>query len=209
MTSERLPERSIPDRGPGHAFIAIAHRGLVEGLECDGSLESVPRSIHPHLNPLPSRARRKGAKAHFHAIDAGSRQPCGWKLTGDSDAPPPPPQRGTSPSPRVVFDRTTFLPPRPLLDSGLRWKDELGAVIDDGMPRFTNYRPPSPGHAFIAISSCRLPPARQGIGLGTAIHRGSLLRRPTKLRTTPLLDSGPVSVYGAGIGIHCGLGKAA
>ena len=41
------------------------HRGLVEGLECDWSLESVPRSIHPHLNPLPSRARRKGAKAHF------------------------------------------------------------------------------------------------------------------------------------------------
>ena len=27
MTNERLPERSIPDRSPGHAFIAIAHPG--------------------------------------------------------------------------------------------------------------------------------------------------------------------------------------
>ncbi len=27
MANERLPERSIPDRGPGHAFIAIAHPG--------------------------------------------------------------------------------------------------------------------------------------------------------------------------------------
>ena len=27
MANERLPERSIPDRSPGHAFIAIAHAG--------------------------------------------------------------------------------------------------------------------------------------------------------------------------------------
>ena len=27
MTNERLLERSIPDRSPGHAFIAIAHAG--------------------------------------------------------------------------------------------------------------------------------------------------------------------------------------
>ena len=27
MTNERLPERSIPDRSTGHAFIAIAHPG--------------------------------------------------------------------------------------------------------------------------------------------------------------------------------------
>ena len=34
------------------------------------------------------------------------------------------PQRGSSPSPRVVFDRTTFPIPAPL-DSGLRRNDEL------------------------------------------------------------------------------------
>ncbi len=28
MAIERLPERSMPDRSPGHAFIAIAHAGL-------------------------------------------------------------------------------------------------------------------------------------------------------------------------------------
>ena len=27
MANERLPEQSIPDRSPGHAFIAIAHAG--------------------------------------------------------------------------------------------------------------------------------------------------------------------------------------
>ena len=27
MANERLPERSIPDRSPGHAFMAIAHAG--------------------------------------------------------------------------------------------------------------------------------------------------------------------------------------
>ena len=27
VANERLPERSIPDRGPGHAFIGIAHAG--------------------------------------------------------------------------------------------------------------------------------------------------------------------------------------
>ena len=27
MANERLPERSIPDRSPGHAFIAIARAG--------------------------------------------------------------------------------------------------------------------------------------------------------------------------------------
>ncbi len=27
MTGERLPERSIPDRSPGHAFVPIAHAG--------------------------------------------------------------------------------------------------------------------------------------------------------------------------------------
>ena len=27
MVNERLPERSIPDRSPGHAFIVIAHAG--------------------------------------------------------------------------------------------------------------------------------------------------------------------------------------
>ena len=27
MTNERLLERSIPDRSPGHAFVAIAHAG--------------------------------------------------------------------------------------------------------------------------------------------------------------------------------------
>ena len=41
---------------------------------------------------------------------------------------PPPPQRATSPSPREVFDRTTFPLPTPL-DSGLRRNDELGAGL--------------------------------------------------------------------------------
>ena len=27
MANERLPQRSIPDRGPGHSFMAIAHAG--------------------------------------------------------------------------------------------------------------------------------------------------------------------------------------
>ena len=27
MANERLPEQSIPDRSPGHAFVPIAHAG--------------------------------------------------------------------------------------------------------------------------------------------------------------------------------------
>ena len=44
---------------------------------------------------------------------------------------PPRPQRGTSPSPRVVFDRATFPIPAPL-DSGLRRNDEWGAGMTNG-----------------------------------------------------------------------------
>ena len=43
----------------------------------------------------------------------------------------PRPQRGTSPSPREVFDRTTFPIPTPL-DSGLRRNDDWGAGVTKG-----------------------------------------------------------------------------
>ena len=85
-------------------------RELVEGLECDGSLESVPRSIHPHLNPLPSRERRKGAKAHFRTNRSSQLPPahqdmktlsCGFMRrirTGDFAVPRPGPSGGQAPA---------------------------------------------------------------------------------------------------------------
>ncbi len=33
MANERLPEGSIPDRSPGHAFVAIAHAGWCRHAE--------------------------------------------------------------------------------------------------------------------------------------------------------------------------------
>ena len=47
------------------------------------------------------------------------------------------PQRGTSPSPRVVFDRATFPIPAPL-DSGLRRNDEWGAGMTNIGAGMTN-----------------------------------------------------------------------
>ena len=49
--------------------------------------------------------------------------------TGDFALPRPYPSRGTSPSPREVFDRTTFFSIPAPLDSGLRRNDEWGAGL--------------------------------------------------------------------------------
>ena len=47
---------------------------------------------------------------------------------------PPPPQRGTSPSPRLVFDRTTFFPLHPLASAPFTiWTDIIvGAIRHNG-----------------------------------------------------------------------------
>ena len=62
MANERLPERSIPDRSPGHAFIAIAHAGLVpahQGMKigCIGWWESSSVIATTRTSPLDSRLR--------------------------------------------------------------------------------------------------------------------------------------------------------
>ena len=53
MANERLPEQSIPDRSPGHAFVPIAHAGWCRhtkveklGALVDGRVQvsSVPRT---------------------------------------------------------------------------------------------------------------------------------------------------------------------
>ena len=63
---------------------------------------------------------------------------------------PPPPQRGTSPSPRVVFDRTTFPHPHPF------WIPAFAGMTNEEV-RWRTRKPfkripeRSPGHSFVPI----------------------------------------------------------
>ena len=93
-------------------------------------------------------------------------------------------QRGTSPSPREVFDRTTFPIPTPL-DSGLRRNDEWGAGMTSGEPKRRVREPWNAGtleaakHHFRTNHSSRLAPAHQDIktqscGIMRRIRRGGL-----------------------------------
>ena len=60
MANERLPERSIPDRSPGHAFISNrssrlgpAHQG-VKTRSCDLVHGELARWILPRPTPTPA-----------------------------------------------------------------------------------------------------------------------------------------------------------
>ena len=63
MTGERLPERSLPDRSTGHAFIAIAHPGwrrhtkLCKSRSC-GLVQRIGTadSATPHPDPSGGQA---------------------------------------------------------------------------------------------------------------------------------------------------------
>ena len=112
MANERLPEQSVPDRGPGHAFVPIAHAGWCRHSKVGKSgvvawYGELARWVVPRPTPAPA-----GDKPP-HYIDC--RGECGrMKLAADCARPPPRPQRGTSP-------RTTFPSPRP---TGFRRKPE-------------------------------------------------------------------------------------
>ena len=59
MANERLPERSIPDRSPGHAFIAIAHPGWGRHTKVWGAgvviwYGELARWILPRPTPTPA-----------------------------------------------------------------------------------------------------------------------------------------------------------
>ena len=69
---------------------------------------------------------------------------------------PPPPQRGTSPSPREVFDRTTFPSPRP---SGFRLSPEWRYGRSVGFRGTIEAKQ----HYFHTNRSSRLAPAHQGM----------------------------------------------
>ena len=100
MANESLPERSIPDPSPGHAFIAIAHAGWrrhtkVLKIGCIGWWESSSVIATTRTSPLDSRlrgndefrgrndeiaewrgstARSKAAWAHFRTNESNSSQ---------------------------------------------------------------------------------------------------------------------------------------
>ena len=59
MANERLPERSIPDRSPGHAFVAIAHGGWGRRTKVWGAgvvvwYSELARRILPRPTPTPA-----------------------------------------------------------------------------------------------------------------------------------------------------------
>ena len=59
MANEWLPERSIPDRSPGHAFIAIAHPGWGRHTKVWGAgvviwYGELARWILPRPTPTPA-----------------------------------------------------------------------------------------------------------------------------------------------------------
>ncbi len=59
MANERLPERSIPDRSPGHAFVAIAHGGWGRHTKVWGAgvvvwYSELARRILPRPTPTPA-----------------------------------------------------------------------------------------------------------------------------------------------------------
>ncbi len=59
MANERLPERSIPDRSPGHAFIAIAHAGCCRRTKLSKAgvvvwYSELARRILPRPSPTPA-----------------------------------------------------------------------------------------------------------------------------------------------------------
>ena len=82
MTSDRLPERSIPDRGPGHAFIPIADAGWRRHFAGWWKDSSVMGALSPCRDPFTLTSilshQGRGGKARrpiFIAIaDAGWRR---------------------------------------------------------------------------------------------------------------------------------------
>ena len=165
----------------------------------------VRRSFATHTPPLDSGLRRNDDWEGFAgALESRSRafrtnRPCrlrpahqGMKSrscglvqrigTADSATPHPRPQRGTSPSPREVFDRATFS------HSAIGLQFGTFRPVEEPASRLIGGHIPdrSPGHAFVPIGPCRLAPAHQGMKIEALEAFGCSLVPPPP----PPLDSG-------------------